>query len=513
MEDKWTSGLDDTPLNLNKKVTSGLFWTSLSFGLWKVISTFSIFILARILTPADFGLVGIAVLVIGIIRMFQDMGVGCALIYQKETSPELTSTAFYMILMSGLVFTLVAFASADYAAFYFNNPSAAPVLRMLSINILIVSLGTVPGFLLTKELEFKKRTGPEVIAALAQAVVSLVMALGGYGVWSLVAGEIVNRAFASAGAWMVHPWRPVKVFDVRLARELFSYSKFMVGSSIGSFATSNVDNIVVARMFGASSLGYYSLAFRLANLPSTLTFFVLSKVTFPVFSKMQDDKKRLAATFMRTVKYLIYISLPVGSTMYMLAPEFIRVLLGSKWENSVAPLRALIVYGIITSVIWQAIEVYKAIGRTDLSFRSESIRLLILIPAVFLGALIDGIYGVAVAQSITVTIASVFYFYPLVGILKIRAYDFLSAIVPAVMPSVCIMLILWLVGGAFKEHPILQASFMLKLLISIIAATVIFLLFTLSFVNKKMISAETQGKIVTPSYAGLAQAEGDHDAR
>jgi O-antigen/teichoic acid export membrane protein len=468
------------------RVTSGLFWTSLSFGAWKLISMVSIFVLARLLSPHDFGLVGIAVVVIGVIRMFQDMGVGCALIYHKDTTPELTSTAFYMILASGFIFTLIGFFSAGYAASYFNNPGAAPVLKVLSLNIMVVSIGTVPGFLLTKELQFKKRVGPEMAAALVQAVVSVFLALSGFGVWSLVIGDIANRTVASAGAWIVHPWRPKLLFDFRLARELFNYSKFMVGSSISSFATSNADNIIIARMVGTTSLGYYTLAFRVASLPSTLTFFILSKVTFPVFSKLQDDRKRLASAFLRTVKYLTFASLPLGIAMYMLAPEFVSVLLGQKWDDSVAPLRALIVYGIFASVIWQTIEVYKATGRTDVSFGSETIRLLILIPLAIVGALFGGIYGVAIAQSITVAVASIFYFYPLIRMLEIEARDLFGALFPSLIPSACIGLSIWLVGGAFQQHPILQASRFLKLIASSIIASLIFLAFIIAFARNRV---------------------------
>lgn len=472
--------------NLGGRVASGLFWTSLSFGVWKIISTISIFVLARILSPHDFGLVGIAIVVIGAIRMFQDMGVGCALIYNKNATSELISTAFYMILASGFIFTLIGFFSAGYAASYFNNAAAAPVLKVLSLNIMIVSIGTVPGFLLTKELQFKKRVGPEMAAALAQAVVSVLLALAGFGVWSLVIGDIANRTVSSIGAWIVHPWRPKLLFNIGLARELLNYSKFMVGSSISSFATSNADNIIVARMVGTVSLGYYSLAFRVASLPSTLTFFILSKVTFPVFSKMQDDRKRLSSAFLRTVKYLTFVSLPVGIGMFMLAPELVSVMLGEKWNNSVAPMRALIFYGIFTSIIWQTIEVYKATGRTNVSFGSETIRLLILVPFAMVGALFGGIYGVAIAQSITVAIASISYFYPLMKILDIRARDLFGALYPSLLPTACIALSIWLVGGAFQQHPILQASRLLKLIVSLFVAALIFFAFLIAFVRDRV---------------------------
>jgi O-antigen/teichoic acid export membrane protein len=358
-------------------------------------------------------------------------------------------------------------------AFYFNNPASESILKALSANIMVVSIGTVPGFLLTKELQFKKRIAPDLIAALAQAAISICLALEGYGVWSLVAGEIANRSVASVGSWMIHPWRPKLLFDVKLARELFSYSKFMVASSISSFATSNADNIIVARILGATQLGYYSLAFRAASLPSTLTFFVLSKVTFPVFSKLQDNRRELADAFLKTIKYLTLISLPAGIIMYMLAPELVDVLLGEKWSRSVESMQALVIYGVFTSIIWQVIEVYKATGRTDLSFGSEMIRLIILIPLATACAFFGGIYGVAIAQSITVTIASIFYFFPLMRVLEINATELFDALFPSLLPSGCIILSLWLVGSAFQQHPVLQASIILKLFVSSVVAVFI----------------------------------------
>jgi O-antigen/teichoic acid export membrane protein len=379
---------------------------------------------------------------------------------------------------------------------------------MLSANIMIVSIGTVPGFLLTKELQFKKRVAPDLLGALAQATISIYLAIKGHGVWSLVAGEIANRSVASVGSWVIHPWRPKLLFDIKLARELFGYSKFMVASSISSFATSNADNVIVARILGATQLGYYSLAFRAASLPSTLTFFVLSKVTFPMFSKLQDNRRELADAFLKTIKYLALMSLPAGVVMYMLAPELVDMFLGEKWIRSVESLQALVVYGVFTSIIWQAIEVYKATGRTDLSFGSESIRLMILVPLATTCALFGGIHGVAIAQSITVAIASVFYFFPLMRVLEIDVTELLDALFPSMLPSGCILLSLWFVGTIFQQHPILQASVFLKLLTSIFIAALILIAF-ISVYLKELISRikgkSLLGFLITES--GQSQSE------
>ncbi|MCL5291408.1 MAG: lipopolysaccharide biosynthesis protein [Actinobacteria bacterium] len=427
---------------MRRKVIRGLIWTSLSFGVWKAISFIAVLVLARLLQPRDFGLVGIAMIAIGVIRMFQDMGVGSALVFRKDCPERLTSTAFYMVLASGLIFTLASYFSADPIALYFKNRDAAPILKVLSFAILPISIGTIPSVLLNKELRFRKKAIPDTAGALIQAVVSIALALMGYGVWSLVFGELANRIVNAVLLWLVSPWRPKLVFDVESARTLFSYGKFMTGSSIVSFATSNADNAVTARMLGASALGYYSLAFRIASLPSTLTFFIVSKITFPFFSKLQDDVGKLSEAFLKTLRCLAFISLSAAVLMYMLAPELLGLLLGAKWGSSVAPLRGLVAYGVLSSFILQAIEVFKATGRPQISFRAESIRLLILIPLAIGGATYHGIVGIAVAQSLTVAAAAAFYFRPALRILEIRLRDVSAALLPAALPAISVALVL-----------------------------------------------------------------------
>jgi len=217
-------------VGLRKDVTRGVFWVAVSQAGNKAIAFVVQIVLARILMPEDFGLVAVAYLALDSLQLFSEFGFTSALIYRKDRIKEASWATFLIVLVGGLASTLIGIASAPVVAWFFKDPRVIPLLRVLSMTMLLSAFGQVPLTLLAKELDFKKRVIPVVVPSIGNGLVSIVCALSGLGVWSLVAGRIVHSLLMSALAYVVTDWRPRWFFDWKLAGEMFD-STWMTRSS------------------------------------------------------------------------------------------------------------------------------------------------------------------------------------------------------------------------------------------------------------------------------------------
>jgi O-antigen/teichoic acid export membrane protein len=359
-------------MSLKRQVASGLFWVALAQVASKGLSFVTTLILAKLLAPALFGLVGMAALAIAALQYFQDIGFDAALIYQRENVDEASHTAFVTVILSSLLVYLIAVLVAPWVAAFFREPAVVPVLRVLALTVPIFSLGRVPYVLLSRELDFRRKIFPELAANVAGSGASIALAFAGAGVWSLVWGQIVRSALAAALIWLVTPWRPRLHFNWQLARTLFGYGKQIVSSQTLIFLITNVDNAVVGRYAGQAALGFYQFAYNVSNNPATQITSILSQVMFPAFSKLADEDPRKgresvaqvrARYYLTTVRYVTWITMPIAVATILFAPEFIHGLYGNTWAPAILPLQLLAIYGLIRSVAANMGSVFRALGK------------------------------------------------------------------------------------------------------------------------------------------------------
>ena len=210
-------------------------WVTLSTIIIRILEFLTKIILARLLAPADFGLLAIGLLAINTMGLFRNRGGCSALIYKKDDSNHTAAnTAFFLLPIVATILFVLAYLSAPYVAVFFNNAAVEPIIRILSLTFIISSFGTVPSMLLEKELEFKKKVLPDTVPIVGYACVAIVLALGGYGVWSLVYGQIVSAVLSAVLIWMVSDWRPTFSFDKEVAKELFGYGKHISSALVYS---------------------------------------------------------------------------------------------------------------------------------------------------------------------------------------------------------------------------------------------------------------------------------------
>lgn len=359
-------------MNIGRQVSRGVFWVGVSTiiaqGMWFV----TYLVMLRILPRADFGQVNLALIAINALQLFREFGFSAALIYRKDRIREAADTMFVLLGIVSLALCLIAiFFAPLIAGFFWPEDVQIPqrieltnVLRVLSIIMVLGSFGQVPLTMLAKEMNFRKRLLPDIVPEAVKDVTQIALALNGFGVWSLVIGYIVDLLLTSILAWVVSPLRPRLRFDPAIAREMFDYGKHIQGSQILIFLITNLDNIFVGRLRGADDLAVYKTAFNLSNTPATHITRLVGQVMFPALSKVRANVDDLRRVFLRAVKYVSLLSVPLGVTIFVFAPPFMDILYGAKWKNAILPMQLLVVYGVIRSIAANMGEVFKASGKT-----------------------------------------------------------------------------------------------------------------------------------------------------
>lgn len=395
---------EDHPQLIGRKAVQGVMWTYLSFAGGKLLLFASTVILARLLLPYEFGQVAFALLVIGYMETVGDFGVSSALIYERERPEEGANIAFITSIATGLLWFGAAYAAAPLVADFFNDPEVVPILRMLSVVFIIKSLGNTHDALLRRDLAFKKRIVPDFALALLKGVSSVAFALAGWGVWSLVWGQIIGTVAATIGYWVVMPWRPSLRASWTTAKRMLRYGSHIVSVNMVSAAVHHADFLVVGRMLGSAALGLYTIAYRTPEFFITMVVWVIGKVTFPVYSKLRDDAAALRAAFLATLRYLSLVTLPAGFGLAVIGDLLVSLFYGERWAAAALALQILAIAGALRSLGSHAGDVYKATGRPAILTKLGLLRAAVIIPATLWGARY-GIVGVAVAQ-LVVTAAS-----------------------------------------------------------------------------------------------------------
>ena len=329
-------------MTLRRKATAGAFWVGVSTALKSLFRMITRYILQLKLLPADFGLILMAYTMIDFLRMFREMGFSYALIYRKGDVRKAADTTFVVTMAIAVVLFLIAFLSAPYVAVFYRSEDLLPVMRVLSVNILIAAFGEVQLTLLAKNLAFREKLLPDLVPKVAYGLVAISLSLMGMGVWSIVIANIVDSVLTSVMAWVVVSWwRPKMRFDRQEAEELFKYGKHILGSGILIWLITNLDNLFVGRVLDEQSLGYYGSAYYLANLPATHISRVISQVLFPAYSKIQEDVAAMRAAFFQTMHYVSLVSIPVAVGTICFAAPFIDTVYGARWAPMIVPLQLL----------------------------------------------------------------------------------------------------------------------------------------------------------------------------
>ncbi len=377
-----------------RKTVHGIFWSYASFGLGKALVFLTTALLARLLTPNDFGIVAFATLTTEYLSVLKDLGLGAALIQRRENVEEAANTVFTLNLLLGAGLTLAAILAAPFVAIFFREPLVTPILRWLSLTFVVNALGSVHVVRLQRELEFGRKLIPDLGRSVAKGAVSIGCALSGFGVWSLVFGQLVGVLAGVILAWVVFPWRPHLTINTNLATRLLKYGLSLMSLDAITAIGDNFDYLIIGRLFGTIPLGIYTLAYRLPELLGLNMLWVMAGALFPAYASIQHKPDILRRGFLTTLRFIEMLSVPISLGLMLTADPLIRVAFGDQWLDAIPIVRVLAMYVLVVSTGFNVGDIYKAIGRPDILVKLGVLNLALLLPALWYGASF-GLIGVA----------------------------------------------------------------------------------------------------------------------
>lgn len=363
--------------SLKQQTAVGLKWSAIERIANQMVNFVVAVIMARLLTPADYGLVGMVAIFISISQAFADSGFSQALIREPNRTEEDNSTAFFFNLFVAVLFYLILFFTAPLIASFFNEPLLTPITRVIGLSIIINSLCLVQRALYTINIDFKTQSRASITASIVSSVVGIGMALSGCKVWSIVGQQLTNLLINTLLFWFFSSWRPKKFFSRESFKKLFGFGSKLLASGLLNVTWKNIYNIVVGKVYSAADVGYWSKTNQFADFPSNGLTDIIQRVAYPILCKIQGEKDRVQNVYRQFIRLSAFITFPALIGLAAVSHSFVVVLLGEQWEF-VADLLILFCF----SKMWIPIQALnlnplQALGRSDLFLRLEVIKVVI----------------------------------------------------------------------------------------------------------------------------------------
>ncbi len=379
-------------MTLKQKTVSGVIWSIIDSFASNGIQFIVGIILARILSPREFGLIGMLTIFIALSQSFIDSGFTNALIRKKNCTQTDYSTVFYFNFVVGIIFYFILFFFAGSISVFFNEPQLELLLQVLGLGLILNALGIIQRTILTKNINFKLQTRVSVVASTLSGIIAISMAYNGLGVWSLVALTLSRFGFTSIFLWMWAKWKPNLIFSIESFKDLFSFGNKLLISGLIDTAYRNIYYLIIGKYFSAVELGYYTRADQFQALPSKQLTGIFGRVSYPILSSIQDDVKKLRTAYKQIIKSTMFITFVLMLGMSAIAKSMIVTLIGEQWLPSVIYLQMLCFVGMFYPLHALNLNMLQVQGRSDLFLRLEIIKKVLSIPIIIIGIL----YGIKI---------------------------------------------------------------------------------------------------------------------
>ena len=378
-------------MTLRQQVLHGLSWNFISrIGSQFFQLAFSI-ALARLLTPREFGVVGMLLVFTGFAQALADGGLSSALIYRQDDSDAQSSTVFWLQTGVGAVLSLLFYGGAGFIATFYDLPVLKPLSQLLALTFIVQALGLVHSALLMKQFRFKAMALATLGATAVSGAAAILLALKGYGVWALASQGLISTTVLTVLLWLQSGWRPRFIFDRAVAKDLGGYGIYLLGYGSLNYWLRNGANLLIGKAIGAHALGIFSRSYTLMLLPLNNVSAVFAQVLFPVLAQVQNDMPRFRRHYLRAKHLIALVTFPLMIGIAALSEPLVLLLLGPKWAETIPILQILSFVGLFQSIIHPAGSVYTALGKTKALFHVSIVLLaafvLIMVPAVHFGLL------------------------------------------------------------------------------------------------------------------------------
>lgn len=379
--------------SLKQQAINGVLWSGIQkFGI-SFISFISNIFLARLLTADDYGCIGLLAIFIAVSNALVLGGFISALIQKKDANETDFSTVFLWNIVVSITLYALLFLASPYIAEYYSIEKLRKILRIQGLILLINGLSAVQTTLLRKSLQFKKLATINLISASVSIMVALILAYKGFGVWSLVVQQLVSSSCNTLILWVTSTWRPSFIFSLSSFKGLFSYGCFLLLSDLMNTVCDNVQGLIIGKRFSSSTMGYYTQAKRLEEVPTQSISQLVAQVTFPIYARIQDDVEKLRSAVKGTLALMNFVNFPLMVMLIVIAKPLIVFLYSEKWINSIPYFQILCVAGIVNCLQSVNYQVVSATGRSKQLFAWNFVKRGSGIILIVIGAL-SGVRGI-----------------------------------------------------------------------------------------------------------------------
>ena len=360
--------------SLKQKAAMGVFWSTVERFSVQGVQFLIMIVMARLLTPHDYGIIGMLAIFLAVSQSLIDSGFSQALIRKQDRTEVDNNTVFYFNIVVSALLYVILYVSAPFVADFYDTPQLCPVMRVVCLGIMFNSLAVVQRALLTIRIDFKTQAKAALTAAITSGVVGIVMAYHGFSVWSLVTQQLLNLGINTGLLWLLSKWRPRLVYSWQSFHELFAFGSKLLASGLLDTIYRNIYPIVIGKLFSASSLGHYTRAHQFSEFPSSNLTGIIQRVTYPVLCEIQDDDERLSNIYRRFLKLSAFVIFPLMVGLSSVAQPFVNIILGQQW-GFCGQLLQIICF----SMMWYPIHsinlnLLQVKGRSDLFLRLEIIK-------------------------------------------------------------------------------------------------------------------------------------------
>lgn len=452
--------------SLKSKTVKGVVWSSIERFSTQGVQFLIMIIMARLLTPKDYGLIGMLAIFLTVAQSLIDSGFSQALIRKQNRTDVDNSTVFYFNIIVSCSLYLILFISAPFVADFYNQSELTSVMRVVCLGVILNSLAVVQRALLTVRIDFKTQAKASLSAAVISGCIGIVLAYSGFGVWALVVQQLLNLSVNTLLLWIFSKWRPIAVFSWDSFHELFAFGSKMLASGLLDTLYRNIYPIVIGKLFSASSLGHYTRAQQFSEFPSSNITGIIQRVTYPVLCGIQDDMERLTNVYRKFLKLSAFIIFPLMIGLSAVALPFVDIILGVQWSFCGQLLQI-----ICFAMMWYPIHsinlnLLQVKGRSDLFLRLEIIKKILGITVLCITApfgLIVMCYG-QIFNSIVALAINTYYTGKLINVGFIRQ---MKDLLPTILLSLTMFGTILLVNGFIESN-------MYRLIIGIMVGIVVY---------------------------------------
>jgi O-antigen/teichoic acid export membrane protein len=439
-------------MELKQRAIHSVFWVFI-FSITALSARFiTTLILAKVFDANIFGIIALCILFLDVLSLFRDAGFSKALIQRQNDVEKATNTAVIVMPLIGLILFAIGYVAAPFAAHFFRNVAVTSAFRVLALNLVITSFGMVPSALLERELLFRKKVFAEVFPIFLYGIIAILLAYNGFGVWSIVIASIAQQTLQTMLLWYASGWKPHLEFNWKLAKELFRFGKFVMGSGLTIFLFHNVDYMVIGRLLSTRALGIYMFSYKLANFSAANITRIVGQVLFPTYSKIQNDLERIRNGYFRVALWVSLIAFPICFGLIFFGGSFLTALYGNKWIEAIPVVQVLAVYGLCRCFGMTTGSVFMALGQPKWLMYVSIFQLIVMVALIYPAIKLYGILGVAWAGAIAMTLGVILVVAKTARMLKISMLTYLKTISYGAILSLGVVILVYFLLDQISQH-------------------------------------------------------------